>query len=115
MRNLKSFDALTRRHGDAGMMSMKVSFVIVCLIMLLGLSLDAQAQQPSSVTAMQTNSGAAGVYAIRNARIVTVSGSEIENGTLIIRDGKIEAVGASATVPVGAQEIDARGLFIYPG
>jgi imidazolonepropionase-like amidohydrolase len=64
---------------------------------------------------MQTNVGAAGVYAIRNARIVTVSGAEIENGTVVIRDGKIEAVGASATVPSGAQEIDARGLIVYPG
>ena len=53
--------------------------------------------------------------AIRNARIVTVSGAEIENGTVVIRDGKIEAVGASATVPAGAQEIDARGLIVYPG
>jgi imidazolonepropionase-like amidohydrolase len=59
--------------------------------------------------------GVAGVYAIRNARIVTVSGPVIENGTVVIRDGKIEAVGANVAIPAGSQEIDARGLSIYPG
>src|SRR6476620_12256074 len=53
--------------------------------------------------------------AIRNARIVTVSGPDIENGTIVIRDGKIEAVGASVSVPSGAQTIDGRGLSVYPG
>jgi imidazolonepropionase-like amidohydrolase len=56
-----------------------------------------------------------GVFAIRNAHIVTVSGPDIENGTVVIRDGKIEAVGASVNVPSGAQTIDARGLSVYPG
>jgi imidazolonepropionase-like amidohydrolase len=56
-----------------------------------------------------------GVFAIRNAHIVTVSGPDIDNGTVVIRDGKIEAVGASVNVPSGAQTIDARGLSVYPG
>ena len=56
-----------------------------------------------------------GTYAIRNAHIVTVSGADIENGTVIIRDGKIVAVGADVATPAGAQIIDARGLFVYPG
>ncbi|HEX8139014.1 MAG TPA: amidohydrolase family protein [Pyrinomonadaceae bacterium] len=54
-------------------------------------------------------------YVIRNARIVTVTGPEIENGTLVIRDGRIEAVGANVSAAPGAQEIDARGLTVYPG
>ena len=56
-----------------------------------------------------------GTFAIRNARIVTVSGPDIENGTVVIRDGKIEAVGANVAVPAGAQTIDGRGLSVYPG
>lgn len=60
--------------------------------------------------------GPRGNYAIRNARIVTVSGAEIANGTVVIGpDGKITAVGASATVPQGAQVIDGSGLTVYPG
>jgi imidazolonepropionase-like amidohydrolase len=58
---------------------------------------------------------ARGVFAIRNAHIVTVSGPDIDNGTVVIRDGKIEAVGTSVNVPSGAQTIDARGLSVYPG
>ena len=34
---------------------------------------------------------------------------------MVIRDGKIEAVGASVSVPAGAQTIEARGLSVYPG
>lgn len=56
-----------------------------------------------------------GLFAIRNARIVTVSGADIENGTVVIRDGKIEAVGTNVNVPAGAQSIDASGLSVYPG
>ena len=60
-------------------------------------------------------SSAPGTYVIRNARIVTVSGADIEQGTLVSRNGRIEAVGANVAVPAGAQEIDARGLSVYPG
>lgn len=60
--------------------------------------------------------GPAGVYAIRNARIVTVSGPVIERGTVVIgADGRIQAVGADVAVPDGAQTIDGSGLSVYPG
>jgi imidazolonepropionase-like amidohydrolase len=54
-------------------------------------------------------------YAIRNARIVTVTGPIIENGTVLISNGKISAVGANISVPSGAKVIDATGLSVYPG
>jgi len=54
-------------------------------------------------------------YAITHAKIFTLAGSAIEDGTLIIRDGKIAAVGATVEVPQGAQVIDAKGLQVYPG
>lgn len=53
--------------------------------------------------------------AIENARIVTVSGPTIERGTVVVRAGKIAAVGASVTVPADARRIDATGLSVYPG
>jgi imidazolonepropionase-like amidohydrolase len=61
------------------------------------------------------NWGAQGTYAITNARIVPVGGATIERGTLVISGGKIAAVGASVTVPQGAQVIDGTGLSVYPG
>jgi imidazolonepropionase-like amidohydrolase len=54
-------------------------------------------------------------YAIRNAKIVTVSGATIDRGTVVIQNGKITAVGASVSIPAGAKVIDATGLSVYPG
>ena len=73
------------------------------------------AQQIGNPTTQQGVLPPRGTFAIRNARIVTVSGPDIENGTVVIRDGKIEAVGTNVNVPAGAQTIDGRGLSVYPG
>jgi imidazolonepropionase-like amidohydrolase len=54
-------------------------------------------------------------YAITNARIVTVSGATIDRGTVVIRDGLINAVGANVNAPPDARLIDGSGLTIYPG
>jgi imidazolonepropionase-like amidohydrolase len=59
--------------------------------------------------------GAPGVYAIKGAKVYPVSGAPIENGTVIIRGGKIVAVGAKIEIPADAQVIDAAGLEVYPG
>lgn len=63
----------------------------------------------------QNKTGRPGTFAIVNARIVPVSGTAIENGTVVIRDGKIAAVGAGVSVPSGAERIDGKGLSVYPG
>src|ERR1700687_3215736 len=54
-------------------------------------------------------------YAITNAKIVTVSGSDIEHGTIVIRNGLIEAVGDRVSAPADARLIDGSGLTVYPG
>lgn len=54
-------------------------------------------------------------YAITNARIVTVSGSVIDRGTVVIRNGLIAAVGANVGAPADARVIDGNGLTVYPG
>lgn len=86
--------------------------VLVAIIVCAGSVL---AQQIGNPTTQQGVIPPRGTYAIRNARIVTVSGPDIENGTVVIRDGKIEAVGTSVSVPAGAQTIDGSGLSVYPG
>jgi len=60
-------------------------------------------------------SSAPSAYALTHAKIFTLAGAAIEDGTLVIRDGKIVAVGAAVEIPAGAQVIDAKGLRIYPG
>jgi imidazolonepropionase-like amidohydrolase len=54
-------------------------------------------------------------YAITHAKIFTLAGSTIDDGTLILRDGKIAAVGVGVDIPAEAQVIDAKGLQVYPG
>ena len=79
-------------------------------ILLLGLI--AFAQNDGSE---QNQTGKAGTFAIVGARIVTVSGATIENGTVVIKDGKIAAVGVGVAVPAGAEKIDGKGLSVFPG
>jgi imidazolonepropionase-like amidohydrolase len=55
------------------------------------------------------------VYAITHAKIFTLTGAPIDDGILVIRDGKIAAVGTNVDVPAGAQVIDGKGLQVYPG
>lgn len=57
----------------------------------------------------------ANTYVITHAKIFTLSSANIENGTLIIRDGKIASIGAAVEAPAGAQVIDGKGLQVYPG
>lgn len=54
-------------------------------------------------------------YAITNAKIVTVSGATIDKGTVVVRNGLIDAVGANVSAPADAQVFDASGLTVYPG
>jgi imidazolonepropionase-like amidohydrolase len=55
------------------------------------------------------------VFAIRGARIVTAAGAPIDSGTVVVRRGVIDAVGASVDVPSDAEVIDGKGLTVYPG
>ena len=53
--------------------------------------------------------------AIRNAKIVTVSGAAIAKGTVVMRNGLIEAVGDNVAVPADAPIVEGDGLTVYPG
>jgi imidazolonepropionase-like amidohydrolase len=53
--------------------------------------------------------------AITGASILTGTGAEIATGTVLVRDGKIEAVGADLAIPNGYQRIDGRGKWVTPG
>ena len=64
---------------------------------------------------VQRQRNAPSVYAITNARIITVTGAPIERGTVVVRDGVIAAVGAAAQAPADARIIDGSGLTVYPG
>jgi len=55
------------------------------------------------------------VWAVKDARVVTLAGPPLEKGTVVIRDGLIEAVGAGIPIPKDAEVIDGAKLIVYPG
>jgi imidazolonepropionase-like amidohydrolase len=67
------------------------------------------------VVAVHARADVPGVFAITNGTVHPVSGPEIPAGTVIIRDGLVEAVGAKVAIPADAAVIDVAGAHIYPG
>lgn len=64
---------------------------------------------------LATSALPAQTIAITGAKVFPVSGPPIENGTVIVRDGKIVAVGSNVSIPADAQRIDATGKWVTPG
>ena len=88
---------MNARHGIA---------VAALLSALLGSSPVSRATPPADADS---------VILIQNATILTVSHGIIENGSILIKDGKIAEVGSSIKAPTGARVIDAAGQFVMPG
>jgi len=92
-------------------------------VLALGATTLAQAPRPQPpprtpappVASAPTSAPAGPAIAITNARIMPVSGATIERGTVLIRGGRIAAVGAAVPVPAGARTIDAAGKIVTPG
>src|SRR5207253_5847462 len=82
---------------------MKRSTAICSLLLALAFGVTAYAQNASGETL------------IRNATIMTASHGTIENGSILIRDGKIVAVGKDVTAGPNAKVIDATGMYVTPG
>lgn len=78
--------------------------------LLFGLMTGPAAAQSSSIPQARQ-----GVFALTNARLVTITQGIIENGTLIIRGDRIEALGQNIPIPPEAEVLDATGLEVYPG
>ncbi len=70
----------------------------------------------AALTALNTLPVAAETVAITGARVITLGpAGTIEGATVVIRDGRIAAVGRDVAVPAGARRIDAAGKIVTPG
>lgn len=78
---------------------MKKLFLII--VSLLGLCLTCSASE--------------GAILIKNAAIYPVTGTPIEKGDLLIKGGRIAAIGNSIEAPADAMVVDASGMRVYPG
>jgi imidazolonepropionase-like amidohydrolase len=81
-----------------------LSFAIICFLM------TARCQETISPTLKQTQT-----FVITNATIHVGNGQVINNGSIVVTDGKISAVGTNITLPAGAKTINAGGKQVYPG
>ena len=70
----------------------------------------ALAQSPPSAPSAPADS-----FMLRGGTVHTISGATIEDGSVLVRNGKIVGVGKSLTPPAGYKVIDVRGQQIYPG
>ncbi|MBK8655713.1 MAG: amidohydrolase family protein [Haliscomenobacter sp.] len=76
---------------------------LILFMLLAATALSAQVAKPRK-----------GTFALTNATIETITNGA-QKGTLLIQNGKIAAMGASVTIPAGAETFDCSGLTIYPG
>jgi hypothetical protein len=84
-------------------------FRIVILVLLFGIIPKLSIGQDSDLRPVSTK------YAIKNATIVQAPGRTIQNGTIIIENGIIKAVGTNISIPADAWVVDADSMFVYPG
>ena len=81
----------------------------LAVLALLSIAALPRAQAPTPPTANI-------VTAIKGATLITVTKGVIENGTIVLRNGKIAAIGgASVPIPAGADVVDGTGTFVSPG
>jgi imidazolonepropionase-like amidohydrolase len=87
----------------------KLTLLLLGSILCAGL-LEAQVTFPENGVADPRH----GHYAFTNATIVKDANTTLTNATLVIKDGRITAVGTGLKVPAGAVEVDCKGRYIYP-
>lgn len=89
----------------------RIGIPLLCLLLgTLG-----NAQRVSQAGKEKTTSAPA-VTVLKGGKLLTVSHGDIENGVLVMENGKITAVGpASTAIPKGARVIDVTGMTVYPG
>ena len=83
---------------------------LVCTLAVVLAALAFTSLRPALVSAFDGDA-----YVIKGGTVVTVTGATIKNGTVVVRNGLITAVGADIPVPADARIIDATGMTIYPG
>jgi len=85
-----------------------------CLVLAAGAAVLLNGPD-TAASAAYAQAAAPTVVAIRNGTILTATRGTIANGTVLIRDGKIAAVGTNVSIPAGADTYDATGKFVSPG
>jgi imidazolonepropionase-like amidohydrolase len=101
---------------------LKKLFILIVLV-ASGAAQSAGAQSkktksaPAQAPAAHSNATATNeTIAIKGGKLLTITHGVIENGIVVMHNGRITAVGGPGTaIPSGAKIIDATGMTVYPG
>jgi N-acetylglucosamine-6-phosphate deacetylase len=96
-------------------MTLRLWFFSLLTSLYLLLAASASAAPPGTRPAEGLRENTPAVHALVGARIVAAPGRVIEEGTLVLRDGVIEAVGEEVSPPADARIWDCKGKTLYPG
>lgn len=97
------------------MRSCVVVMAVAGSLLVVGAAAAAQTAEGESAYRSTYQPHGAVTTAIVGATILTAAGPRIENGTIVLQDGKIVAVGRGQSVPTGARVIDGKGRWVTPG
>jgi len=89
-------------------------FLVSAIVLFASLGLAQGSRQKNQMATSPVE--AAGPIAIRGGQLLTITHGVIENGVVVMENGKITAVGPGSTsIPRGATIVDATGMTVYPG
>ena len=98
---------------------LKKFIVLFVLVAAIAAQTQAQTRKPTPAPAAQLQlRGAASneTIALKGGKLLTITHGVIENGVVVMQNGRITAVGgAGTTIPAGAKVIDVTGMTVYPG
>jgi len=94
--------------------SSRIALVALALLMAI-VGRHSPAAPPSTAPVVGLRQNTPAVFALTNVRIVPEPGRVVEKGTIVVRDGVIEAAGADVTTPADARVIDLAGKTAYAG
>jgi imidazolonepropionase-like amidohydrolase len=98
--------------------------ILISLLLMVGVatqSSGAQSKKPKPSPAAASRSSSAGgapneTIALKGGKLLTITHGVIENGVIVMQNGRITAVGGAGTnIPSGARVIDVTGMTVYPG
>lgn len=86
------------------------------LLIVFALIAVAAAQRPNKTKAAEPASGNSGTIVLKGGKLLTITHGVIDNGVIVMENGKITAVGgASTAIPHNAKVVDVTGMTVYPG
>lgn len=91
------------------MRNLKTALLFLSLIVQAGVAVSQETYPVNGVADIRS-----GIFAFTNATIVKDPQTTLRNATLVIKEGKVVAVGTSVKIPDGASIVDCKDKFIYP-